>query len=548
MLGSNPAVDCDDDVFEEPLPIPRRIPVSRNGRQANVAGIVTIEECQPCNNSSSRIPAIALEAQIFVVEKSTQREEACSACPKDSTPKLADDPNSTNANKANGNSDDEDVCTICFEPWTTSGPHRISSLKCGHLYGQSCVERWLGRTPACPQCKAGAKRADVRPIFAKRLRLMDTAERDRLLGQVKDERQKREAAEVAEAKANMHVQLLLMEIEQLKHQLRHSATSFEEGKVEAKTWKMCRKVNLNGNGIAGRALLLYSFEGCVVAAKSTATASNGSVCSELVKVSLLDTRSPTPQVATPGIQGTRAMASSPFKDGLFAIGGSNGMACVFTLQGDRLVGQVAFDHGVHSVLFDRLKRGTLYFGLANGDVWSCDLADLPKKTLVKRTKDASGMQQAVHTLVQDGDGSLIAWTLFGKLQGSTWTRLPHCICYSRCNDLELCSFRPPPFGRAPTEHHVRDHMSGSVIQSIRGSPQTIFSRNLLFERNGQIYVAISDQPTASLGIYNAKTAELLQRVPVASKPTLSDVVLDTSYDPITDTLVLLNEKYVLLYG
>lgn len=26
-------------------------------------------------------------------------------------------------------------CSICFEPWTNSGNHRLASLKCGHLFG-----------------------------------------------------------------------------------------------------------------------------------------------------------------------------------------------------------------------------------------------------------------------------------------------------------------------------------------------------------------------------------------------------------------------------
>ena len=27
------------------------------------------------------------------------------------------------------------VCSICLEPWSNSGVHRIASLKCGHLFG-----------------------------------------------------------------------------------------------------------------------------------------------------------------------------------------------------------------------------------------------------------------------------------------------------------------------------------------------------------------------------------------------------------------------------
>lgn len=27
-------------------------------------------------------------------------------------------------------------CSICSENWTQTGPHRLVSLKCGHLYGE----------------------------------------------------------------------------------------------------------------------------------------------------------------------------------------------------------------------------------------------------------------------------------------------------------------------------------------------------------------------------------------------------------------------------
>ena len=32
-------------------------------------------------------------------------------------------------------SEEGSVCTICFEDWSNSGDHRISSLKCGHFFG-----------------------------------------------------------------------------------------------------------------------------------------------------------------------------------------------------------------------------------------------------------------------------------------------------------------------------------------------------------------------------------------------------------------------------
>ncbi|CAC5413882.1 E3 ubiquitin-protein ligase RFWD3 [Mytilus coruscus] len=39
--------------------------------------------------------------------------------------------------------DEGNCCPICFEEWTSSGNHRLASLKCGHLFGQSCIDKWL---------------------------------------------------------------------------------------------------------------------------------------------------------------------------------------------------------------------------------------------------------------------------------------------------------------------------------------------------------------------------------------------------------------------
>ncbi|GJN30031.1 hypothetical protein PR202_gb18305 [Eleusine coracana subsp. coracana] len=52
-----------------------------------------------------------------------------------------------------GSSDEEETrvaaegptCCICMEPWTCNDAHRICSIPCGHVYGRSCVEKWLNR-------------------------------------------------------------------------------------------------------------------------------------------------------------------------------------------------------------------------------------------------------------------------------------------------------------------------------------------------------------------------------------------------------------------
>uniref|UniRef100_A0ACD5TST3 Uncharacterized protein n=1 Tax=Avena sativa TaxID=4498 RepID=A0ACD5TST3_AVESA len=61
-------------------------------------------------------------------------------------------------------------CPVCMEPWTSEGAHRISCIPCGHVYGRSCLERWLTQrgniTATCPQCGRRFRHKDIINIFA----------------------------------------------------------------------------------------------------------------------------------------------------------------------------------------------------------------------------------------------------------------------------------------------------------------------------------------------------------------------------------------------
>lgn len=75
--------------------------------------------------------------------------------------------------------DDEEglLCPICFEHWTNVGDHRLTSLKCGHLFGHRCIKRWLkGDTKNCPTCKVKAHVRDMRFIYARTVKVQDTTE------------------------------------------------------------------------------------------------------------------------------------------------------------------------------------------------------------------------------------------------------------------------------------------------------------------------------------------------------------------------------------
>ncbi|XP_017135904.1 E3 ubiquitin-protein ligase RFWD3 [Drosophila miranda] len=82
--------------------------------------------------------------------------------------------------------DDGLTCPICLDSWEMSGEHRLVSLRCGHLFGEECIRRWLAESQrqssvkVCPQCKSKATYRDIRHLYAKRIVVVDTEIRDQL--------------------------------------------------------------------------------------------------------------------------------------------------------------------------------------------------------------------------------------------------------------------------------------------------------------------------------------------------------------------------------
>ncbi|XP_017864107.1 PREDICTED: uncharacterized protein LOC108614473 [Drosophila arizonae] len=57
------------------------------------------------------------------------------------------------------------TCSICLEPWTTSGSHRVSALICGHVFGDICIREHLTNASDCPMCRSLADSIDLRYLF-----------------------------------------------------------------------------------------------------------------------------------------------------------------------------------------------------------------------------------------------------------------------------------------------------------------------------------------------------------------------------------------------
>ncbi|KAL3622636.1 hypothetical protein CASFOL_034047 [Castilleja foliolosa] len=66
-------------------------------------------------------------------------------------------------------------CPICFEGWSSGGDHHVCCLPCGHIYGLSCINKWLERpgSSKCPQCKKKCRIKDIRLLYATRVVALD---------------------------------------------------------------------------------------------------------------------------------------------------------------------------------------------------------------------------------------------------------------------------------------------------------------------------------------------------------------------------------------
>ena len=91
------------------------------------------------------------------------------------------------------------------------------------FFPESCIERWLkakGGNDKCPQCNAPARKRDLRNIYTKAIKAIDTTERDRALADLEKEKEARQKAEEREARALLQYQLAKAECERIVEQLK----------------------------------------------------------------------------------------------------------------------------------------------------------------------------------------------------------------------------------------------------------------------------------------------------------------------------------------
>ncbi|XP_047043572.1 E3 ubiquitin-protein ligase RFWD3-like [Lolium rigidum] len=109
-----------------------------------------------------------------------------------------------------------------MNPWTAEGEHRVSCIPCGHVYGRSCLEKWLlqcgKKTATCPQCGKVYRQKNIINLYAPEI----VVPNDDLEKQVLSLRQKNDTLENQQQKMIEEIKEYKRQISLQKHLINES--------------------------------------------------------------------------------------------------------------------------------------------------------------------------------------------------------------------------------------------------------------------------------------------------------------------------------------
>ncbi|XP_005180852.1 E3 ubiquitin-protein ligase RFWD3 [Musca domestica] len=157
----------------------------------------------------------------------------------------------------NGGDEDGDnglECSLCMQNCEMSGEHRLCSLKCGHFFGESCIRIRL-KESACPECKTKARQRHIRYLYAKRLKVIDRSEEQRVREQLRQERIRTQILEFELDSMKMSYADVMKKMQQLEANHVTLRGSLERSDVESSYEKLEENV-MASNGDSGYSLVL----------------------------------------------------------------------------------------------------------------------------------------------------------------------------------------------------------------------------------------------------------------------------------------------------
>lgn len=336
------------------------------------------------------------------------------------------------AAESGDDSDEESsCCPVCFEPWSSSGKHRIVSLRCGHLFGKSCIEKWLSHQSngaagcaKCPQCNAPARRSDIRVLFVAHRKLVaqeDDGREESLMRQLEEEKKNKKIALEREASLRQQLQVARAEIIRLKEEIakfKLEKLSGSKTPLKFTFWKQLNFFATDSEDSACRSL-------CIDSHYRTAVLCRGS---NVVRASI-DASGQTTIFSHS--KPVKAVACGFFRDGLVATVGLDCRIKLGSLQSGLLLAEWGLPVPAWSLTFDRQDRNLIYVGLSNRKISIFDVRNTREPLRENLLVDSGQPPLPIHSLCmvnltrEDGDAEMARRALVGATMKGIF--LSECI-------------------------------------------------------------------------------------------------------------------------
>ncbi|XP_067853811.1 E3 ubiquitin-protein ligase rfwd3.S [Heptranchias perlo] len=503
----------------------------------------------------------------------------------------------TTSNKAsNVASDDEgDTCSICFEPWTNAGQHRLAALRCGHLFGFTCIDRWLrGQGGKCPQCNKKAKRSDVVLLYARALKAVDTSEQERLKSDLEKEQMLRRKAELESAQCRLQLQFLTDECTKLRKQLQELRCLMAKHGPSASQGPSSSNNCLTGHPSSSQSQCKYQFEKGIMVSQS----GNCRVMAYCASMSCLVVSQPSPQTTLlPGcgvkkISGVnfrstqyvpihskqiRGLAFSDRPDSILLSASLDNTIKLTSLIANTVVQTYNTGRPVWSCCWCSDDTNYIYAGLINGSILIYDMRDTTTHVQELLPQGSRCPVTSLTYLPRMASaafpcGGLVAGTLEGGCfweQKSTNTYKAHLLPLEvgSCTDIQieptmrhcLVTYRPGKthnslrcvmmeLSSSPSLESLENLVCTCYpVQTFNAGPTCkLLTKNAIFtspEKDGSVLVCAGDEATNSAMVWNAGSGSLIQKLQ-ADQPVLDICPFEVNQSSFLGTLT---EKMVKIY-
>ncbi|XP_074170675.1 E3 ubiquitin-protein ligase RFWD3 isoform X4 [Rhinolophus sinicus] len=512
---------------------------------------------------------------------------------KETPPKQSSQKSSPLLPSASTDEEEGDTCTICLEQWTNAGDHRLSALRCGHLFGYKCISKWLkGQARKCPQCNKKAKHSDIVVLYARTLRALDTSEHEHMKSSLLKEQMLRKQAELESAQCRLQLQLLSDECSKLHSRVQIlKKLTLQRGDQDLQTPRGSHLRFLKGLP-SSQSQHKYHFQKTFTVSQS----GNCRIMTYCDALSCLVVSQPSPQASfLPGF-GVKMLSTADMKSsqyipmhskqirglafsirsrGLLLSASLDNTIKLTSLETNTVVQTYNAGRAVWSCCWCLDETNYMYAGLVNGSVLVFDLRNTssPVQELVPQKArcplvSLSYIPRAASTAFPYG--GVLAGTLenasFWELKMG-FSHLPHVlpmepggyIDFQTESSTRHCLVTYRPDKNHNTLRSVLMEMSYKLddtgepicschpVQTFLGGPTCkLLTKNAIFqnpENDGSILVCTGDEASNSAMVWDAGTGSLLQDLRT-DQPVLDICPFEVNQ---SNYLATLTEKMVRIY-